>query len=396
LFGLFIENGPLRPDGNGGITYTDISYTNIANVLYIESPACVGFSYADSLADCTTNDNITASENLIFVKQFLKQNPQYAGRDLWFAGESYGGVYIPTLTYLALQDSVLAPVLKGIMAGNPVFNCETVRQDVTTISMNTLYWHGLVSYHVYVQFVQAGCLINGGSTSACMNIYNDAINQIGVIFQQVAPQPFPSLDPDNLYQDFCTGNGTLRASESLPGHCSPVGDQLTTYLNRADVQKAIGIVQSTVWNSCASDFTYDMLNMSMVPYYNAFFYMKPDLNVLVYSGDVDVMTVPFTYTQPCVYELSGTMTSVWQPWFVNGATAGYVESFTTYTYATIRGAGHEAPQYQPLNAFNMFERYITTQNLTDSHHTEKLNWQPSKFIPLTQGQVLKMYPQFIG
>jgi len=395
LFGLFIEHGPLRPNGQGGLMYTDISYTNIANVVYIESPACVGFSYANSLADCTTNDNITAQENLIFVKQFLKQYPQYVGRDLWFAGESYGGVYVPTLTYLALQDPVVAPSLRGIMTGNPVFNCDTVRNDLTTISMNTLYWHGLVSYHVYLPFVQAGCLQNGGGTSTCMNLYNEAVNQIGQIFQQVAPQPFPSLDPDNLYQDFCTGNGTLRASENLPGQCNPIGDQLTTYLNRKDVQAAIGSI-STTWDSCASDFTYNMLNMSMVPYYNAFFFMKPGFNVLVYSGDVDVMTVPFSYTQPCVNELDGIPIAGagWQPWFVNGATAGYVEVFDTYTYATLRGAGHESPQYQPLNAFNMFQRFLTVQNLTDGRH-EKLNWQPSR-ASLTQGQILKMYSEFYG
>jgi hypothetical protein len=39
-------------------------------------------------------------------------------------------------------------------------------------------------------------------------------------------------------------------------------------------------------------------------------------------------------------------------------TAGYQEVYDVYTYATIRGAGHEAPQYQPLLADVMFTRFV--------------------------------------
>jgi len=275
-------------------------------------------------------------------------------------------------------------------------NCHTIRSTVTTVSMNTLYWHGLVSYRVYVKYVSNGCLENGGNSAICQDLYQEAMKQIGVIYQQIAPQPFPSLDPDNLYQDFCTGNGTLRASENLPGKCNPVGDQLTNYLNRADVQKAIGVTHPRVWMSC-NNFNYDMSNASMVPYYESIFTMKPSIHILIYSGDVDVNTVPFTYTQTCIYEFPGTQKSEWTPWFVNGATAGYTESFTTYTYATLRGAGHEAPQYQPLNAYHMFSRYVLTQNLTAP---EDPKWDTELMVPdssrLNQGMILRSAPQFSG
>jgi len=395
------ETGPLRMNGSANVTYTELTYTQIVNMVYIDSPTCVGFSYADQPADCDTNDNITAQENLIFIKGFLKQFPKFSGRDIWFAGESYGGVYIPTLTHLALRDPVIAPVLKGFTAGNPVMNCDTIKQTNNAVSMNTLFYHGLVSYHVYEPFVRAGCLQNGGSTKECTQLYNEAVTQIGVIFQQVAPQPFPSLDPDDLYEDFCIGNGTLRATESIVGRCNPIIDQLTAYLNRKDVQTAIGAKSGITWASCANGLNYDTLNYSMVPYYEDIFRQKPSLKVLIYSGDVDVMTVPYTYTMTCMYELSGKPVTTWRPWFVNGVTAGYTESFSTYTYATIRGGGHEVPQYQPLSAYNMFSRFISTGNLTGEQFTsERVKWQSEQTqfseSRLTQGQILRQNPNIYG
>src|SRR5690348_1252000 len=49
LAGLFQEHGPFRvnPDGKT-LTYNNYSWNQIANVLYLESPAGVGFSYSDS------------------------------------------------------------------------------------------------------------------------------------------------------------------------------------------------------------------------------------------------------------------------------------------------------------------------------------------------------------
>jgi len=69
---------------------------------------------------------------------------------------------------------------------------------------------------------------------------------------------------------------------------------------------------------------------------------KQGIHVLVYSGDVDVATVPMWGTTQCLNVLNRTLVEDWKPWFVNDATAGYVQRFDTYTYATLKGAGHEA------------------------------------------------------
>jgi len=289
--------------------------------------------------------------------------------------------------------------------------------------LNILYWHGLVSYSHYSKWVELGCAYD--ETPKCYEIFTVAMNEVGEIVQELviinptvqkqgresktrnltfrqstaASENQPSLDPDDLFQDFCTDNGTLNFSENLPNECNPSGDLITAYLNRADVQKAIN-VKPTNWSICSDTLEYYSNVGSLIPFYRNIFNLKPEIKVLIYSGDLDVMTVPFPVTQACLSELNDEQSNPrllqWQPWFVNGATAGYVEQFANYTYATVKGAGHEAPGYQPLTSFNMFGRFLANQSLFPTDSSLSSNERSAQAMkmrerilqrPVTQGAV---------
>jgi serine carboxypeptidase-like clade 2 len=71
----------------------------VANVIFLESPAGVGFSYASN--DKDNNDNVgdkrTAEDTFVFLLNWLERFPEYKGRAFYIAGESYGGHYVPQL-----------------------------------------------------------------------------------------------------------------------------------------------------------------------------------------------------------------------------------------------------------------------------------------------------------
>jgi cathepsin A (carboxypeptidase C) len=90
-----------------------------ANLLLIESPTGVGYSYdTENFPDSTgfANDDRTAQQNYMALKDFFTNvHPQLNNRTFFLGGESYAGIYVPTLARL---------IVDGIASGdfiNPNF-----------------------------------------------------------------------------------------------------------------------------------------------------------------------------------------------------------------------------------------------------------------------------------
>lgn len=81
----------------------------MANVLFLESPAGVGFSYSNSSSDYDTpGDKRTAKDSYTFLINWLERFPQYKTRDFYIAGESYAGHYVPQLAYTILAHNKIS------------------------------------------------------------------------------------------------------------------------------------------------------------------------------------------------------------------------------------------------------------------------------------------------
>lgn len=100
LGGMFTELGPFVLDKDLKITLNPYSWNKVANVLFLEQPAGVGFSYP---IEKFTNDSITAADTYEALVVFLQRHTELQGRAFYVAGESYGGHYVPN-TAKAIQD----------------------------------------------------------------------------------------------------------------------------------------------------------------------------------------------------------------------------------------------------------------------------------------------------
>ena len=70
-----------------------------ANVLYIESPAGVGFTRADTPRDKIHNDVTQSEDALVAIQAFFAGFPEYLENDIYIAGESYAGIYVPYVAW---------------------------------------------------------------------------------------------------------------------------------------------------------------------------------------------------------------------------------------------------------------------------------------------------------
>ena len=121
LLALFTENGPFRvaPD-NKTVTIDPHSWNTLANVLYLESPVGVGYSWTTNKTYCNTDDS-SARVNYLALEDFFTKFPQFSKNSFYITGESYAGIYIPTLAVEILknQESAKVPInFKGVAIGN--------------------------------------------------------------------------------------------------------------------------------------------------------------------------------------------------------------------------------------------------------------------------------------
>lgn len=89
MIGLFQENGPCRfENGESTPSLNPYSWNNYANMLYIDQPIGVGFSYG---TDPVTSTLTAAPYVWKLIQAFYDQFPKYENREFGIWTESYGG-----------------------------------------------------------------------------------------------------------------------------------------------------------------------------------------------------------------------------------------------------------------------------------------------------------------
>ena len=88
LIGFMTEMGPFRPQGDGSLAFNPHAWNKIANMVYLEQPSGVGFSYSDTPADYKTNDQQAAADNFATIQEFMLRFPDLANNALYTTSES--------------------------------------------------------------------------------------------------------------------------------------------------------------------------------------------------------------------------------------------------------------------------------------------------------------------
>jgi serine carboxypeptidase-like clade 2 len=105
MLGLLQETGPYVLE-NGAAEYTanPWPWNKETNMLYIEQPAGVGYSTCDNSSapqDCNHTDLSSSEDNLQVLLGWFERfsDTPYKRNQVFIAGESYAGVYVPYLSW---------------------------------------------------------------------------------------------------------------------------------------------------------------------------------------------------------------------------------------------------------------------------------------------------------
>ncbi|KAF8015383.1 hypothetical protein BT93_H1018 [Corymbia citriodora subsp. variegata] len=393
--GFVYEHGPFKfhvgkPKGNLPVLQLNsFSWSKISNIIYLDSPCGVGLSYSNNPKNYVTGDLQTASDTHAFLLKWFELYPEFISNPFYISGESYAGVYVPTLALEVVKGIQIGEMprinFKGYMVGNGVTD--------ETFDGNALvpfaFGMGLISSDIYeaCQTTCGGKFYDPPSETCQMNLEKVKQALSGLNEYDILEPCYPNSETKNESEKANTPLGfhqtgvkkkqtrmfgraspfwtTSNAGASSPGsqeelHIPCVDDEAAVaWLNNEAVRKAIHAAPASVagsWWICATRVEYSGDTGSMIPYHKNL--TSQGYRVLIYSGDHDT-AVPFTGTQAWTRSMGYKIIDEWRPWMTDDQVAGYLQGYdNNFTFLTIKGAGHMVPQTRPQEALEFYSRWL--------------------------------------
>ncbi|EIN12211.1 alpha/beta-hydrolase [Punctularia strigosozonata HHB-11173 SS5] len=366
--GMLMELGPCTVASANSTKLNPYSWNNEANLLFVEQPVGVGYSYAEYGETVYTTAD-AAKDIAAFLAILANGFSEFGAKPFHIAGESYGGRYVPwfaaelfdlnaeltarNLTAVNLQSILIGPNIlaavdmqctdaSGLPPVQPIKTCIRMKQ----VAPRCKKWY----------------------TESCKDSL-DVINCGAAISfcdeELTAPFLSGGMNPYDLSKK-CT------VEELMDNLCYPISKNITALLNQPWVRAELGV-----------DPIFDEQNITYTPVswtVNQGFAARHDhmytteghiaallergIKVLIYVGEYDVlcnwlgnlhMALNLEWTGA-----EGFEAAAFRGWEVEegGGQVGKVRASGGLTFATVAGAGHMVPYDKPKEALAMFNRWL--------------------------------------
>ncbi|KAK1371238.1 Carboxypeptidase [Heracleum sosnowskyi] len=377
--GAFTELGPFYPRGDGrGLRRNSKSWNRASNLLFVESPVGVGWSYSNTTADYTRGDAATAMDMHMFMMKWLEKFPAFKSRELFLTGESYAGHYIPQLAVALLDHNEHSKDykfnIKGVAIGNPL-----LRLDRDVPSTYEFFWsHGMISDEVGLAITNE-CNFDDytfgsphNETDACNHAISEANDIVGNYvnnYDVILDVCYPSI----VHQELRLKKLATKISIGVDV-C--ITYERSFYFNLPQVQKALHANRTKLpyrWSMCSNQLNYNDKdgNINILPLLKRI--IENRIPVWIFSGDQDSV-VPLlgsrTLVRELAHDLNFKITVPYGVWFHKNQVGGWATEYgNMLTFATVRGAAHMVPYAQPARALHLFSSFVRGRRLPNTTHT---------------------------
>lgn len=274
--GALMEIGPFRfsEDGSQLIENVD-SWNKYANLLFLDQPLGTGYSKAEE--KIASNDLSTISENVVlFLQKYFEVFPEQKSHEIYIAGESYAGQYIPYI-YKAIKDTDPSIKVAGLLLDNPWI--DPAHQYPSYISF--LFKHELITAdqdtRTLLQLHQA-CIEELKGLDVVLSD-NAVCNRIS----DYALQHF-----DDRKTCFNVYNIELTDTYSSCGMNWPPGVEfMSSYLSRSDVRRAFNVAEDGRWTECSTSVSASFRDSKSPAAVSLLPEILEEIPVLLLVGELD-------------------------------------------------------------------------------------------------------------
>ncbi|KAK9835225.1 hypothetical protein WJX81_007216 [Elliptochloris bilobata] len=314
----------------------------------------------DDPRDRVYDEKVVAADMLDFMLAFYQKFPEYAGRELYITGESYGGHYVPAVS-------------AGILAHNRKQNNASPLINLEGFAIGNGLTDPLKQYSLYADFSASKGLIDEALRSSINTIFPvcgfliRACNSLSwsplcyfalLVCQQTVVGPI----------QLAAGNFNVYdvRKECIGPLCYDFS-RLDDYLAQPSVREALG-VDDRSWQSCSPDVYQDMSSDIMKNYGGL---VEPQLEagmrVMIYAG-VEDWICNWLGNRKWLLEMAWSQQAEFvaapeRNWTVDGRVAGSVQAHGPLSFVKVYGAGHMVPMDAGRSALAMLQSFLRDEPL---------------------------------
>ncbi|KAJ5069197.1 serine carboxypeptidase [Anaeramoeba ignava] len=289
MMGLMEENGPVFVHSNGSLYRNTFTWNTKLHMLYIDSPVGTGFSYVNNNAGFVTNEEEMANELYTALLIFFQKYLDYSTQDLYIFGESYGGKYVPSISYKIMNEGNKLH-LKGLGIGDEI----EAYQNECIVDINAKEWDDAT--HEFWAGEETAVKISGN------------VNQFDI----------------RKYGEY---------------NYNPIID----FLNTQELKDSFGVDNDwVVCNYTVNDMFHEDITQSVA--YKVQALLSSGYKVLIYNGQFDFIINAigaYNWIQKLDWEFIDKFKSAERTiWKVDSNVAGFVQNYQNLFFVVIANAGH--------------------------------------------------------
>ncbi|KAJ3072790.1 hypothetical protein HDU99_002096, partial [Rhizoclosmatium hyalinum] len=371
-------------NADGSFSANPFSWHNQANLLYVDQPIGTGFSL-DSINQPFLEAALAEYFNT-FLNNFATVFPDLKSNEIYLAGESYAGIYIPNIatTLIKAQNwtgTNAAINLKGIALGNPSLD-----------GMQNLFppFEQLDKFNFFSDakfFDKPGGIAVKTQAQAhvqeCRDLFAQGIDAFPPKNCYVSGLLNDWYKSDPRHTTYGVNNTCFSAynidtevpctGPDLPDFASI--NQLSRYLNTESVQRALhvrdALPSNFKWSLCANELNLaDEWTTSSTPLLDSL--VSSNVKVVVYNGDRDSLA-NYIGTERILANVSWAGAYGFEngsrDWRVKSAVGGKIWSERGLTYIRVADAGHQVPSDKPEAAVGILEKLFSNGRRLNGQET---------------------------
>lgn len=352
--GALMEAGPFRINDDHEIVYNNGSWHKLGDMVFVDQPGGTGFSFTDKYDH--ELDLVTA-HFLRFMEKYFELFPEDRENEIYFAGESYAGQYIP---YIAngilrhnknLREGEIPYDLKGLLIGNGWIapNEQSLYYmpycvQAGIIKPDNPQWGRILQQQEMCQKIVDA---NSGSESVAEVESSTCESVLTMILSATQDSRNPDQACYNMY-DYTLKDSYPSCGMNWPPDLVNVGP----FLNDPVVKMDLNLVRAKKWEECSSRVHRALSAKNSAPAITLFPALLEELPIILFNGNRDIIcnymgTEGFinTLTWGGATGFSGDVDVL--DWVHDANVAGYIKTERNLTFINVFDASHMVPFDKP-------------------------------------------------